>query len=87
MVIAGEEIFMPKSEEVAAWLDLAEYARELSDIVPSAPSKRAILGIAGLCETLAIHSNTDASRDQHQTALNHGPALGTLSNGLNDAPR
>ena len=45
---------MPTSEEVAAWLDLADYARELSDTVPDKPAKRAMLRVAKFCETLAF---------------------------------
>ena len=46
---------MPKdNNEAAALLDLAEYARELSDTVSGATSKQAMLGIAALCETLAF---------------------------------
>jgi hypothetical protein len=44
---------MPTNDEVAAWLDLAEYARELSDALRAQPSKQTMLGIARLCETLA----------------------------------
>jgi hypothetical protein len=45
---------MPTDNEVAALLDLAEYARELSDIVSSTTSKQVMLGIAVLCEALAF---------------------------------
>ena len=42
------------NNEAAALLDLAEFARELSDTVSGAISKQAMLGIAALCETLAF---------------------------------
>ena len=45
---------MPTDNEVAALLDLAEYARELSDIVCSTRSKQVIVGITVLCECLAF---------------------------------
>lgn len=45
---------MPRSDEVAAWLDLAEYAKELSDSVQARPAKRTMLRIAKICERLAF---------------------------------
>jgi hypothetical protein len=45
---------MPRSDEVAAWLDLAEYAKELSDSVQARPAKRTMLKIAKICERLAF---------------------------------
>ncbi len=45
---------MAASDEVAAWLDLAEYARELSDKVSGNLPKQTMLGLANLCETLAL---------------------------------
>jgi hypothetical protein len=45
---------MPTSDEVAAWLDLAEYAKGLSDNVQARPAKRTMLRIAKVCERLAF---------------------------------
>lgn len=45
---------MPRSDEVAAWLDLAEYAKELSDNVQARSAKRTMLRIAKICERLAF---------------------------------
>ncbi len=44
------------SDEAAAWLDLAEYARELSDCASTPRSKQTMLGIAVLCESLAFRN-------------------------------
>ena len=53
---------MPKNHELAAWLDLAEYATELSDNVLDQPAKRTMLRIAKLCETFAFrHPDSYAS--------------------------
>ena len=47
---------MATSDEVAAeaWLDLAEYARELTDKVSGIRTKQTMLALAKLCETLAF---------------------------------
>jgi hypothetical protein len=48
---------MATSDEVAAeaWLDLAEYARELTDKLSGIRTKQTMLALAKLCETLALH--------------------------------
>jgi hypothetical protein len=53
---------MPISEEVAAWLDLAGYARKLSDTVPNQPAKGVMLRVAKLCEALAFRHPDDYTR-------------------------
>ena len=50
---------MATSDEVAAWLDLAEYARELSDKMSDVVQKETMLGLANLCETLAFRHPDD----------------------------
>ena len=50
---------MATSDEVAAWLDLAEYARQLSDKMSNVVQKETMLGLANLCETLAFRHPDD----------------------------
>jgi hypothetical protein len=52
---------MATSDEVAAeaWLDLAEYARELTDKVSGIRTKQTMLALAKLCETLALRHLVD----------------------------
>ena len=65
---------MPASDEVAAWLDLAEYAKELSDNVQARPAKRMMLRIARICERLAFrhpdgHTSGPGIDDYRPTAI------------------
>jgi hypothetical protein len=65
---------MATSDEVAAWLDLAEYARELSDKMSDIVQKKIMLGLANLCETLAFRhpdylANRPANDDTKPDAL------------------
>ena len=53
------ELHMATSDEVAAWLDLAEYARELSDKMSDVVQKETMIGLANLCETLAYRHPDD----------------------------
>ena len=65
---------MPASDEVAAWLDLAEYAKELSDNVQARPAKRTMLRIARICERLAFRhpdGYTGPGIDDHRPAAIH----------------
>lgn len=48
---------MPTDAEIAAWLDLAEFARGLTDTVSDEHSKRTMRGIAGLCEAMAFRES------------------------------
>ena len=61
---------MQASSEVAAWLDLAEYARQLSDHMLAAPSKRTMIRIAVLCETLAFRYPDGIARSLGDEELN-----------------
>ena len=65
---------MATSDEVAAWLDLAEYARELADKMSDIVQKETMLALANLCETLAIRypddrANRPANDDTDPNAL------------------
>jgi hypothetical protein len=66
---------MPASDEVAAWLDLAEYAKELSDNVQARPAKRTMLRIARICERLAFRHpdgyTSGPGIDDHRPAAIH----------------
>ena len=69
-----ERVHMPTSDEVAAWLDLAEYAKELSDDVQARPAKRTMLRIAKMCERLAFrhldgYASGPDSDDHRPTAI------------------
>ena len=65
---------MATSDEVAAWLDLAEYARELADKMSDIVQKETMLALANLCETLAYRhpdylANCPANDDTDPNAL------------------
>jgi hypothetical protein len=59
---------------VEAWLDLAEYARELADKGSSIRTKQTMLALAKLCEALAFRhldhiANCPANDDPDPDAL------------------